>query len=123
MKKLLLFITLIIMAAATHLRAASLSVENLIIPSGQNGQLAVSMTNTETNLSGFQFRLYLPEGLSIATNDKGKFQYMLGDRIANHSLTIRALDDGGYQFIAYSMDGDAITGTSGVLLSVPVVPA
>ena len=123
MKKILFLITLMIAAATVHLCAASLSVENLTIQAGQNGQLAVSMTNTESNLSGFQFRLYLPEGLSIATNDKGKFQYTLGDRIENHSLTIKALDDGGYQFIAYSMDGDVITGTSGVLLSVPVVPA
>ncbi len=122
MKKLLFLITLMITAATTHLSAASLSVENLTIQAGQNGQLAVSMTNTETNLSGFQFRLYLPEGLTIATNTNGKFQYTLGDRIANHSLTIRALNDGGYQFIAYSMDGDAIIGTSGVLLNVPVVP-
>ena len=109
-------------AATTYLRAASLSVENLTILAGQNGQLAVSMTNTETNLSGFQFRLYLPEGLSIATDGDGDFQYTRSPRIAKHNLTIRALNDGGYQFIAYSMNGNAVTGTSGVLLSVPVVP-
>ncbi len=104
----------------TPINGASLVVNDVTIKSGQKEQLTINMNNSETNLSGFQFILSLPQGVTIDKNEKNKFIYSLSNRISDHTLSITALNDGRYQFICYSMDGDLITGTSGELLSVTI---
>ena len=120
MNKYLIVFTIVFAAFFPCVHAAEFTVENLTLEAGQTGQLVVGMNNSETNLSGFQFKLYLPEGLSVTKNAKGKFVYSLGERIEYHDLSIIALSDGGYQFICFSMDADPITGNSGELISISV---
>ena len=103
-----------------HLHAATFTASQIEITPGQTAQLVIGMNNTETNLSGFQFKLYLPEGLSVTTNASGQFVYTQSGRIANHTVNFRALDDGGYLVVVYSMDADVITGSSGELMSISV---
>lgn len=123
MKKALLSMIAALAVVFPRLNAAELTVETETIGVGETGHLIVGMNNTETNLGGFQFKLYLPEGLTLTKNAKGKFVYTLGERIGYHTLSITALADGGYQFIGYSLDADVITGNSGMLLSLSVTAA
>ena len=120
MKRLSLLVTLLVTILHAHLHAATFTAGQITITPGQTTQLAIGMNNSETNLSGFQFKLYLPEGLSVATNDKGKFVYTQSARIENHTITIKTLNDGGYLVVGYSMDADVITGTSGELMSISI---
>ena len=120
MKRLSLFLTILVTILNTHLHAATFTAGQITITPGQTTQLVIGMNNSETNLSGFQFKLYLPDGFSVTTNDKGKFVYTQSSRIEDHTISIRSLDDGGYLVVAYSMDADVITGTSGELMSISV---
>ena len=120
MKRGLLSLTIILVAFLPGLYAAEFTVENLTLAAGQTGQLVVGMNNTETNLSGFQFKLSLPEGVILTKNSKGKFIFTLSERIEYHTLSITELADGNYQFICYSMDADLINGNNGELLSISV---
>ncbi len=120
MKKRFFSFVLIVFAIVAHIQAASITAEKLTIEASQTVELIVNMTNSETNLGGFEFRLYLPTGLSLAKNSRGKVIYTLGDRICDHTLSVTELSDGGYQFIAYSMDGYTIEETEGELLRVSV---
>lgn len=120
MKRLSLFLTILVTILNTHLHAATFTAGQITITPGQTTQLVIGMNNTEANLSGFQFKLYLPDGFSVTTNDKGKFVYTQSSRIEDHTISIRSLDDGGYLVVAYSMDADVITGSSGELMSISV---
>ena len=118
-KNIILFLVMLFITMWTPINAESLVVDDVTIKSGQKEQLTISMNNTNF-FSGFQFILSLPQGVTIAKNEKNKFIYSLGNRISDHTLSITALNDGRYQFICYSMVGDWITGTSGELLSVTI---
>ena len=120
MKRLSLVLTILVTLLHAHLHAATFTASQIEITPGQTAQLVIGMNNTETNLSGFQFKLYLPEGLSVTTNASGQFVYTQSGRIANHTVNFRALDDGGYLVVVYSMDADVITGSSGELMSISV---
>ena len=120
LKNIILFMVMLFITMWTPINGASLVVNDVTIKSGQKEQLTINMNNSETNLSGFQFVLSLPQGVTIDKNEKNKFIYSLSNRISDHTLSITALNDGRYQFICYSMDGDLITGTSGELLSVTI---
>ena len=120
MRRLSLFLSILFTILHAHLHAATFTASQITITPGQTAQLVIGMNNTETNLSGFQFKLYLPEGFSVATNDKGKFVYTQSGRIEDHTVTIKALNDGGYLVVGYSMDADVITGVSGELISISI---
>jgi len=120
MKRVSLFLTILVTMLHAHLYAATFTASQIEITPGKTAQLVIGMNNTETNLSGFQFKLYLPEGLSVTTNTNGQFVYTKSGRIANHTVNFRALNDGGYLVVVYSMDADVITGSSGELMSISV---
>ena len=120
MKRFSLVLTILVTLLHAHLHAATFTASQIEITPGQTAQLVIGMNNTETNLSGFQFKLYLPEGLSVTTNASGQFVYTQSGRIANHTVNFRALDDGGYLVVVYSMDANVITGSSGELMSISV---
>ena len=120
MKRLSLVLTILVTLLNVHLYAATFTASKVEITPGQTAQLVIGMNNTDTNLSGFQFKLYLPEGLSVTTNNNGQFVYTQSGRIANHTVNFRALNDGGYLVVVYSMDANVITGSSGELMSISV---
>ena len=120
MKRLSLVLTILVTMLHAHLHAATFTASQIEITPGQTAELVIGMNNTETNLSGFQFKLYLPEGLSVTTDTKGQFVYTQSGRIAKHTVNFRNLNDGGYLVVVYSMDADVITGSSGELMSISV---
>ena len=120
MKRFSLVLTILVTLLHAHLHAATFTASQIEITPGQTAQLVIGMNNTETNLSGFQFKLYLPEGFSVTTNANGQFVYTQSGRIANHDVNFRVLDDGGYLVVVYSMDANVITGSSGELMSISV---
>ena len=82
-------------------------------------ELSIGLNNQSTDLTAYQFDLTLPEGFTLAKNDKGRFKVTLSDRYEDdeQSLTITQLSNGSYRFICYSNSNGRITGTSGPLLS------
>lgn len=81
--------------------------------------LSIDLENTATNLTAYQFDLTLPEGITLATNESGKFLVTKTSRYADdeQSLTITKLEDNTYRFVCFSMYNSVITGNSGAILN------
>ena len=107
-------------------RAPTQADDVLTIPAvqlepGETVDLNIELSNTSTNLMGWQCDISLPEGLSLVLKANGRPEAKLGNRfkdMTNHSISSNQLANGDYRFIATSTDGDAIPGTSGTLFTV-----
>ena len=94
-----------------------LNVVPINVNRGEQVVLPIGMTN-ERQITGIQFDLYLPAGVSVATNSKGKMLINTTERMdGNYSLT--GSDMGGYvRIVGYSADSDPFSGTNGDILNV-----
>ena len=97
-----------------------LKVEDVEVASGESAALNIELTNTTTNLMGWQCDISLPEGLTLELKANGKPKATLGERFetTEHTISSTVLANGSYRFIATSMDGETILGTSGTLFTV-----
>ena len=109
----------VLLAVAGRTLADNLSVEDLTLQAGETRQIGIVMNNPDTAYAAFQFDLVLPAGVTIATNDKGKFVASLNaDRVDDHTLNVSKKGEGTYRFMSFSMSNTAFSGTSGVLVYV-----
>ena len=85
--------------------------------------LSVCMDNT-AEIRGFQFDLYLPEGMTAVKSSKGKIAASLNsDRLPEddeHTLTVAEQADGAIRFLCGSLYNDTFTGTSGEIATIKV---
>ena len=97
-----------------------LVVQNMTMEAGSSVTLNVALENETTNLMGFQCDIVLPEGLTLKLKNNGKPAATLSDRFEDtgHSVSSSVTSSGAYRFIATSLDGEAIPGTSGTLFTV-----
>ncbi len=121
-KRLFLIGLMLAFAGISH-AADMLKVQGAEVAPGENVTLSIELDNETTNLMGWQCDIVLPEGLSLALKNNGKPIAVLGERFATteHSISSSRLANGAYRFIATSMDGEAIPGTSGTLFTVTLV--
>lgn len=78
--------------------------------------------NNEDPVCSFQFDVYLPDGMDIATNSKGKYDIQFAGRQADtHSITSRKQKDGAIRIVAFSVANDNFSGNSGALVTLPLV--
>ena len=121
MKKNRLFIMGVMLVCASITNATDiLTVQDVKVASGKSTVLNIEMSNTTANLMGWQCDICLPEGLTLELKANGKPTATLGDRFSSteHTISSSCLNNGDYRFIATSMDGEAIPGTSGTLFTV-----
>ena len=124
MKQKRLFILGLVLAFAGITQAADiLKVQDVEVAAGESVTLNIELTNTTTNLMGWQCDISLPEGLTLELKANGKPKGTLGERFkdTDHSISSSKLANGDYRFIVTSMDGDVIPGTSGTMFSVTVI--
>ena len=99
--------------------ADNLTIGKVAIKAGGTKQIAIELKNTDKQYEAFQFDLVLPNGISIAKNEKGNLDATLNaERKEDHSLTVKLQEDNSYRFLSYSMDDKAFKGTSGTLVFV-----
>jgi hypothetical protein len=83
---------------------------------GETLKLSVCMKNT-AEIRGFQFNLYLPEGVTIAQNAKGKQLVSLSPgrrgEFDEHTLSIGKQEDGSFLFLCGSLPEDTFLGNDG----------
>ena len=94
--------------------ASNISVEGITLYVGETKTVNISLTNTETNLVGFQMDLTLPQGITI-----NKAGCSLSNRISDPDqvLTIGKQGDNVYRLTSTSLALTPISGTSGTLLT------
>ena len=115
--KLLLMAVLLTIVGRTN--ADNLKVANVDIKAGETKEIAIELINPSKKYAAFQFDLVLPEGITIAPNDKGKPTARLNEeRIDDHSLTVSDIGSNTYRFLTFSMMNVEFSGTSGALVYV-----
>lgn len=83
------------------------------VPSGTI-VLPIQLKNT-TAITGLQFELQLPEGVTVAEDAAGKLQASFSDRAADQSISVSKLSNGNYQYVVFSGTSAALTGTEGAI--------
>ena len=117
-----------VMAADTDLTAYSnvIYVASTTIDPGMDGNettLSICMNNT-AQIRGFQFDLYLPEGMTAVKSSKGKCNVSLNKaRLVEddeHTLTVAEQGDGAIRFLCGSQYDETFTGSSGEIATLKV---
>lgn len=84
---------------------------------GKQVVLPIAMNN-EQEITGLQMDLYLPNGVTVATNSKGKMIITTTERMDGSYTISSSKIDNFVRIAGYSGDGDAFTGTEGAILNV-----
>ena len=123
MKKKILFMMTMLAGVGTAM-ADNVTVENLTVPIGGQATLNVNYQfDVAEQYSGWQFSLVLPEGLSTVKDAKGNPSFTTGS-CYDASYTFTSSTDGTTDdFVALSLQSSPITGTTGVLISIPIASA
>ena len=87
-----------------------LELENASVVQGGWVTVPVGMTN-EDDITAFQFELRLPKGFSVQ-------DATLTARKSNHTMSYSLLENGNYQFAAFSLNARAFNGNEGALVNV-----
>ena len=105
------------------------TIDNVIYPvsqevaAGMQTTLSFHMKNTAA-IRGFQFDLYLPEGITVVKNAKGRIQGALAnDRLPEddeHTLTIQEQGDGAIRFLCGSLYDETFTGNEGEIITLQI---
>ena len=94
-------------------------VENVSGSKNSQVELSVRMKNA-SDIRGFQFDLYLPEGVTIANNAKASLS---SDRLAAgdaHTLMADEMTDGAVRFLCSSMNDESFAGGDGEIATLTV---
>ena len=101
----------------------SMAMTNLSGYCGKQVVLPIALQN-EDEISGMQFLLTLPSGVTIAKNEKNKLMLAKTERCEDHTLSCSDKGGGKYQVLLYSSDVEAFSGNEGVVLNITLdVPA
>ena len=119
MKKLYLLLIGFSLCLTTAYADNTLSLQNLSIEQGTTAAvLPVSLTN-ENNITGFQCDLYLPSGVTVATDEYGDYMIAVARTTASrHTISTSLQTDGALRILCTSMTNAAFSGNSGTVLNV-----
>ena len=98
-------------------------INDTLARQGRKMTLSLKMKNTAA-IRGFQFDLYLPEGVTVAKNSKGKILGALSEgRLPDedeHSLTFSEQADGAIRFLCSSQYDETFTRNDGEIATLQV---
>jgi len=83
------------------------------VPSGTI-MLPIQLKNTSA-ITGLQFELQLPSGVTVAKDGADKLIATLSDRAVDQSISGSLLSNGNYQFVVFSGTSSALTGSEGAI--------
>lgn len=98
-------------------RNNKLTISDMKACKGGSGTLHVVLTD-EDIISGFQFDLVLPDGITVSTDANGKLVARTTSRTSSHTISSRKVSDGLYRFVVVSMSGSTITKDKGDVMTI-----
>ena len=130
MRKLFILANLLFMGQMMHATNTDVSdIPNVIYISpfsaaaGSQVSVSIEMKNVVA-IRGFQFDLYLPNGVTAVKSDKGRIQGSLSEgRLPDedeHDLTFSEQEDGAIRFLCSSQYDETFTGTNGEIATLQV---
>ena len=124
MKYIKLMIMAVLLTVVGRTQADNLKVANVEMKAGETKEIAIELNNPSKQYAAFQFDLVLPDGISIAKNDKGKLIANLDtDRKDDHTLTVSDVGSNTYRFLTFSMTNAEFYETSGALVKLTLQAA
>ncbi len=106
-----------------RLPSDELSVEPVTVLKGSPSTMAIELKNPSSEkYIGYQFKIVLPEGVSICKKDNGQYSYTQGNRYGSTQMmmNIREQNDGSYMVLCFSLSNTPISGHEGAILSLDV---
>ena len=95
----------------------TITVADVTVKAGDRATMTVNLTTEGTDYTMYQFSIYLPEGISIATDEDG--HYLFKERSGRtRNGSIRPAGDGSFLCLAYSMDTGVAPLESGPLMDI-----
>lgn len=123
MKLLKTTILAVLLTLAGSTKADEVKVASVSMMPGESKTFSVELENERTMIA-FEFRMRLPEGVTIAKDEDGDFAVTKNStRLGKHDLTVALDNDGRYHFLCYSNPIRNIKNNSGELLSIELVCA
>ena len=132
MKKFIIPILMLCLGYAGMMRAANTDIstlDNIIYvepfnaAAGAQMQVSIKMKNSAA-IRGFQFDLFLPDGVTAAKSAKGKILASLTEsRLPDedeHTLTLSEQGDGSIRFLCGSLADETFTGTDGEIATLTI---
>jgi hypothetical protein len=123
MKKIFFAAALCMLTAISAMAQDKLFIENFSVNAGEEVAVKVNLTNPQNVFSAVQFDLFLPEGLEVAVNAKGKMKITLNNdeetgRLDDQTCSASKASNGAYRFVISSMTSAQIYETEGEILTV-----
>ena len=95
------------------------AVGNIEIPQGGTVELEIGLNNATSECAGFQFGLYLPDGLTVATDTEDEFVFSEGSRMSGKGFTTQmSWKTDHYQILSYNASVKTMDGTSGTVITI-----
>lgn len=82
--------------------------------SGDDVEIAICLKNEQT-ATAYMFDLVLPKGITVATNNAGKYIDVMSDRHDDHSRLINYRGDNTYALSSFSGNSEELTGNDGAI--------
>ncbi len=125
MSKLKSFLALLLLLVTGSIHADdNISVASVTLTPGEVSDVIINCEFTSENITLYQLDLYLPDGVTLAKNSKGRYAagttYVLSDRHDEHVVSI-AEREGFYRFVVSNNSLYTIEPGSGELLRLKVV--
>ena len=122
MKKIFMLLTALVAYCGGAL-ADGLEVKDVNISQGGEATLEIALENPVTEFAAFQFNVELADGITVATNDKGKFVYEKGARLDEEfSLSLSQPDAlvNTYRVLGYYTETQPIPSTTGAIVKITI---
>lgn len=122
MKKIFMLLTALV-AYCGGAMADGLEVQDVNISQGGEATLEIALENPVTEFAAFQFNVELADGITVATNDKGKFVYEKGARLDEEfSLSLSQPDAlvNTYRVLGYYTETQPIPSTTGAVVKITI---
>ena len=103
--------------------ADGLEVQDVNISQGGEATLEIALENPVTAFAAFQFNVELANGITVATNDKGKFVYEKGERLDEEfSLSLSQPDAlvNTFRVLGYYTETQPIPSTTGAIVKITI---
>ena len=93
-----------------------LYIEDFTIEKGETKTVEVLLDNPNVEYRDIQFNLYLPDGISVATDEEDELMYELGSRCTDDHVLVLAESGDHYVGMLYSSAANPLSGNSGAVL-------
>ena len=117
--KRILMITCTLLAMMGKVSADEVTVADVTVPQGGQATLNIGfLFNSDNTYTACQFDLSLPDGVTTLKDEEGAPVVAMGDALADHDITPKALASGDDRFVVASFSKTPFTASSGTMLTV-----